>query len=271
MDRDRQLATKTIYPIGDEAQNADRRQIVLLHGFTQNSSVMAPFGRLLSNLTQRAVTIIDLPGHGDSGHINLNLSQTAALLAKTFARSIWVGYSLGGRILFHLAEMDPSKIAALVLIGANPGLSDPEARLARLQADMAMADEMAKIAGRDEFDRFLTKWLAGPVFSGINPAQADLAARLDNDPRALAKSLVATSLGAQPDMTMHLAEVGSPPLYLFGSRDTKFRAVATEMKATLGERIEITEIPGAGHYVLGEAPYRCASETASFLARDQIE
>ena len=271
MDHDRQLATKTIYPIGDEAQNANRRQIVLLHGFTQNSNVMAPFGRLLANLTQRAVDVVDLPGHGGSADVNLNLSQTAALLAKTFARSIWVGYSLGGRILYHLAEIDPTKIDAMVLIGSNPGLADPEARLARLRADRETADRLAKIASRGEFMRFLTEWLAGPVFGGIDPALANLAARLDNEPRALSKSLVGNSLGTQTDMTMHLANLDSPPLYLFGSRDAKFRAIATEMKAALGAHIEIAEIQGAGHYVLGEAPYRCASETASFLARHQIE
>ncbi|MCP5492826.1 MAG: alpha/beta fold hydrolase, partial [Chlamydiales bacterium] len=50
---------------------------------------------------------------------------------KVTEGSILVGYSMGGRIALSLAAEAPDKFAALILIGANPGIPDEQKPLRR--------------------------------------------------------------------------------------------------------------------------------------------
>ncbi len=265
MEPRRKLATKTIYPIGSSVQTTGRHAIVLLHGFTQNSAVMAPFARLLANLCDRTVILVDLPGHGESSHLVLDLRESAEVLAEMFGPSIFVGYSLGGRILFHLAARHPEIVTALVVMGSNPGIADPVARSDRLGADLALAAAIDKDPSRNGLENFLMRWLASPIFGGIDPSRAGLAARLSNDPHALAESMARTSLGTQADMRSALANFSGEILYLYGARDEKFAAISSQLVQEVGAHLRTLAIEGSGHWVIGEAPYRSAKAIAAFI------
>ena len=50
---------------------------------------------------------VDLPGHGGSSRVRADLSETAELVADACGPADYVGYSLGGRVLLHLALSRP--------------------------------------------------------------------------------------------------------------------------------------------------------------------
>ena len=118
------LATKTIYPTGPaKGRSARRTPVGLLHGFTQNLGVLEPFGRLLAELAERRVVLVDLPGHGGSSGIVLDLDDCADLLAEMLEGSALVGYSLGGRLALTLARRHPRAMAAIAVVGFLVGVT----------------------------------------------------------------------------------------------------------------------------------------------------
>src|SRR4051794_22721637 len=50
-----------------------------------------------------------------------------------------IGYSMGGRIALQLAAREPERFAALVTVGAGPGIHDPAERRRRRAADEDLA------------------------------------------------------------------------------------------------------------------------------------
>ena len=122
--------------------------IALLHGFTQTAACWGPFADELS--TTHSLVAIDLPGHGGSGEVRANLSQTTELVASSIDRSIVIGYSLGGRVALHLALGHPQLVERLVIISATGGLDSEEERRQRRVADESLADHLEDI-GVDAF------------------------------------------------------------------------------------------------------------------------
>src|SRR5690606_11870689 len=121
--------------------------LVLLHGFTGSA---AAWGDLSHRLAERfRVLAFDLPGHGASpapeDPARARLPQVADALMATLDRhgvgaACWLGYSLGGRLALRAALDHPSRVRALVLEGASPGIADPDERRARAAADATLAD-----------------------------------------------------------------------------------------------------------------------------------
>ncbi|MDA8209346.1 MAG: alpha/beta fold hydrolase [Actinomycetota bacterium] len=260
------MATKTIYPTGPaKGRSARRTPVGLLHGFTQNLGVLEPFGRLLAELAERRVVLVDLPGHGGSSGIVLDLDECADLLAEMLEGSALVGYSLGGRLALTLARRHPRAMAAIAVVGANPGLADPDDRAERLANDRRLAERLAAVGDPAQLRSFLASWLGNPLFGGIAPEVAGVEARLANRPGPMAEMLVATSLGAQEDLWGAAARMEIPALYLYGERDEKFSALAIRYCAGSGGRVRCAAIPGAAHYAIGEAPYATARMIAAFL------
>ena len=107
--------------------------LVLAHGFTQTGAF---WDALATHFPGRRVVAPDLPGHGGSAaYAGADLSGTAALLGAAGGRADYVGYSLGGRALLHLALDRPELVHSLVLVGARPGLPSEPERAARAAAD----------------------------------------------------------------------------------------------------------------------------------------
>ena len=92
---------------------------VALHGFTQIGRSWEPIiARLQQRLPGIAVAAPDLPGHGAGGD-PCDLATAATALARRFGRSIWIGYSMGGRHLLRLAVDHPEVVEAMVLISTT--------------------------------------------------------------------------------------------------------------------------------------------------------
>ena len=170
-----------------------------------------------------------------------------------------LGYSMGGRLALASFLHAASPHAALIVVAAHPGLSDPASRAARRAHDGAWAARFVA----DRWPDLLAAWDAQEVFGG-RPQPLPRPERAF-DRAALARALTSWSLAAQPDMRPALAAERRPILWLVGEHDARFRAVGAEA-AALSAAVELVVIPGAGHRVPWEAPAATASAVAAFLA-----
>ncbi|MEA2144440.1 MAG: 2-succinyl-6-hydroxy-2,4-cyclohexadiene-carboxylate synthase [Solirubrobacteraceae bacterium] len=234
--------------------------VVFLHGFSNTGASWDP---VIAALPQRYRALApDLRGHGSAaGAQPVALDGVIADLAATAPqRFTLVGYSMGGRLALHTALAIPERVARLVLIGASPGLADPDARRARRRADEALADELQGLT----IEAFAARWAQTPVLAG---APADVVARaqrdrLRNTPEGLARALRGLGTGALAPLWDRLGELGMAVELVAGERDEKFSALAREMATGIGHA-RVTIIPGAGHAAHLEAPGAVAALIAS--------
>jgi 2-succinyl-6-hydroxy-2,4-cyclohexadiene-1-carboxylate synthase len=232
--------------------------VVLLHGFTQTRrswrrTVQALGGRY------RALAP-DLPGHGQADHRVASFDAcTAYVRALAPDRFVLAGYSMGGRVALHAALTLREQIGRLVLIGASPGLADPEERAARRTADEALAARIEAI-GVEEFAR---EWAAQPLFAGQpeRVAAAAHADRLRNTAPGLAAALRGLGTGALPSLWDRLGELTMPVTLVTGERDEKFTAIAERMAERL-PAARVTIVPGTGHAAQLERPDLVAAAIA---------
>lgn len=223
----------------------DGSRVVLLHGFTQTSVSWEPVVEALAS--GHEVVTVDLPGHGASDGARLDLAETAAAVAEVGGVATYVGYSMGGRVALRLALDRPGMVRHLVLIGATAGIDDTDERVARRAAD----DDRARAIERDGVDAFLEGWLVQPLFAGLAPRPADLAARRANGAAGLASSLRLSGTGTMdPPWWTELARLGTacvPVTVVVGQRDDKFTALGRRLVDGIGATASLLVVPGTGH------------------------
>lgn len=236
----------------------DGPTVVLIHGFTQNSRCWAPLDESLAE--DHDVLAVDLPGHGTRGDLVADLPATADLLAHQITdhlssasrppSAVVVGYSLGGRVALHLALTHPWLVERLVLIGATPGIEDPDERAERRSADEAQAALVRRIG----VPAFLDGWLALPLFAGLDDRTAHRHAREANTAEGLASSLLHCGTGTQEPLWDRLSTLEMPTLLVTGASDRKFSGIADRMVDAIGRNATHMCVPGVGHTVHLEAP-----------------
>src|SRR4051812_15439764 len=121
----------------------DRGPLVLIHGFTQNARCWGPIADDLGR--DHELRLVDAPGHGDAGAVELSFAAGAARLAAAGGAGTYLGYSMGGRYALRIALDRPDLVHRLVLVGASPGVADPDERAARCAADDALADHVEAV------------------------------------------------------------------------------------------------------------------------------
>ena len=236
-------------------------RLVALHGFTQDASLWAPLAPWLTR--DRELCSVDLPGHGKSTGLSMDLAQAAdavAQLAETGPIDL-VGYSLGARVALLSALAHPTDLRRLVLISGTAGIDDQDERMLRRHSDEALADDLE---ASGDLAGFLDNWLATPMFAALGDA-AGLEARLSNTPHGLADSLRRMGTGTMTPCWESLANVSIPVLVLAGSQDTKFVNLAERLVAGL-PNAELAVIAGVGHACHLEAPERVGALIDEWLS-----
>lgn len=238
-------------------------RLVLLHGFTQGPASWDPVVGLLDPSTE--IVRPTLPGHGGSGAVGRSFEDEAAGLAEAAggSPSTWVGYSMGGRFALRIALDRPDLVERLVLLGATPGLGDRQARAARVARDETLASGLE----RKGLERFLTGWLAQPLFERVPRHAAAMEERLKNTVEGLASVLRRCGTGSQEPLWDRLGELRMPVLVMAGEHDTAFVAVAMRMAALLSKTAEVSIVPAAGHAAHLERPDVFAALLNRYLIR----
>jgi 2-succinyl-6-hydroxy-2,4-cyclohexadiene-1-carboxylate synthase len=253
---------------GLHAESAGRGwPLVLAHGFTQTGRC---WGALAGDLAvDHRLVLVDLPGHGGSAGVEEDLAGGADLLVRAGGRACYVGYSMGARFCLHAAVAHPESVDALVLVSGTAGIEDAGERRARRDADDRMADELAPASGAAPttgLDAFLRRWLAQPMFAGLDEEAAQLGERARNSATGLASSLRLAGTGTQQPLWDRLDELEMPVLLVTGARDEKFDRLAHRMARAIGPNASNAVVEGAGHAPHLERPAVVADLIRSFVS-----
>ena len=225
--------------------------IVLLHGFTHTGASWAPVTAALPERYRAYAP--DLRGHGSAAGarpvtLEAVIGDISAASPEAFTLA---GYSMGGRIALHAALALTGRVTGLVLLGASPGIEDPDERAARAAADERLAAEIASSTA----EQFARRWARTPVLAGQPPevAAAAHADRLRSPPDGLAEALRGLGTGALPPVWDRLGELRIPVALVVGENDRKFVEIARRMAAIMSDA-SVHLVPGCGHAVHLEAP-----------------
>lgn len=216
-------------------------RIVLVPGFTQTA---AAWWQVVDALPLRQeVVALDVPVEDD-------FAATARAIGAAGGPGLYVGYSMGGRLVQRLALDQPDLVRRAVLVSTSPGLADPAERAARVAAD----EQLAQLAEQDGADAFLVRWLAQPMWATLPPGAED--ARL-RDAAVIAHQLRVLGTGTMEPLWDRLPELRAPTRLVTGTNDAKFRAVAEAMLGALPDATH--QELGGGHGLVAEQPVALAA------------
>lgn len=222
--------------------------LVLVHGFTQTGRCWGPIADDLA--TDHTVIRVDAPGHGRSAEVIAGLRGGGRMIADQGGEATYLGYSMGGRYLIHLALANPELVRGLVLVGATAGIDDPAERAARAEADRRTAERIREqgLLG------FLQEWVAQPMFAGIPAERQYLLERMENTVDGLESSVVQSGTGSQDPSWDKLHRLDMPVLVLAGELDEKYAALGRRLQESIGANATFATVPGAGHAAHLEQP-----------------
>lgn len=215
--------------------------------------------------------LVDLPGHGTSiltqpidFHNSLDL-LVSQLARKGVEKFIPVGYSMGGRLAFHLQYFFPHMIPALILLSSAPGMREgPEKQLRRL-ADEHLAARIQDMG----WSQFLIDWYSADLFGNIaKDAKIFMElkrSRAKNDMEQLTRSLRLMGNGTLESRWDSLAKIDSPTLLLTGALDRKYCELNQDIKRQI-RTCHHEEIPLCGHAFHIEKPLETAQLIRHFLS-----
>lgn len=205
--------------------------LVLLHGFTAQSSQWQLYGYVNALQRSHQLILIDARGHGRSAkpharsayRLQERLADIVAVLdALDIGRAHFCGYSMGGWLAFGMACHHPRRVASLIVGGAHPY----EERF----------DAFHGVDGSDP-DAFIA---ALERFIGERIGSQARAAVLQNDLAALCAA--ATD---RESLAVCLGRTAVPSLLFVGERDRRLPLVqhAATAPGSSGPAI----LPGLGH------------------------
>jgi 2-succinyl-6-hydroxy-2,4-cyclohexadiene-1-carboxylate synthase len=224
-------------------------RLTLVHGFTQTGRSWGEVACIFASAFE--VVRVDLPGHGRSAaEVRMSFDETASAIGDVGGRSVYIGYSMGGRLCLKLALERRELVRALVLVGGSPGLSTSLERAARRQADEQLADDIEKVGTA----AFLRRWLSQRMFSTLDPTDDDLESRRANPAEGLAGALRTLGVAAQEPLWGRLAELEMPVLLVAGELDVKFTVTGERMAAAIGPNATAVTMPACGHAAHLERP-----------------
>ena len=237
--------------------------VIALHGFTQTGRSWLTPGRTLAALVPgMALHTPDMPGHGSRSSEPLDLNTAADRLAEAMPPGIWLGYSMGGRHLLHLALRHPDRCLGLVLISTTAGIDNDLDRAERRANDERTADRILEVG----VTAFVEEWTTQPMFAGRLHDDDERESRLTNTAEGLAGSLRLAGTGTQMPLWSDIGRLDMPTLVITGSDDAKFTILGQRL-ATVIPNAEHHVVQGSGHAVHLERPDEVAAAIARWITQ----
>jgi 2-succinyl-6-hydroxy-2,4-cyclohexadiene-1-carboxylate synthase len=247
--------------------------LLLLHGFTGDSSTWTPFCPVWGKHSK--LIIPDIIGHGETESpedINRYKIESAAedlilLLDQLEIEKIdLLGYSMGGRLALTLAILYPERVRKLILESASPGLKTDEERLLRRMKD----EELANFINDQGIMSFVDYWEAIPLFSTMSSLPDSIKEsireqRLSNNAKGLANSLIGMGTGSQASWWGRLDQLSCDMLLLTGEKDEKFCKIAEKMAKDMRKASWIV-INDCGHAIHVEQKEKFGTIVSDFLS-----
>ena len=157
-----------------------------------------------------------------------------------------IGYSLGGRLLFSIAQADPTLFDQLNFLSVNPGLKQASEKNLRLKNDEAWAERFES----EDWESLMRDWNSQPVFKD-SILESDRREK-DFDRQQLAQVMREFSTGLQTDYRGEISNLKVPQLWVAGEKDQKFSSFLSELPES--SHLAKLLIKGIGHRIHLEAP-----------------
>ena len=223
--------------------NADKPELVLLHGWGMDSQVWGGFAEALSSYF--TLTLIDLPGLGRSTGFPEPYRADAVvdmLVAQVPKRAVWLGWSMGGQVAIEFAAQHPERVQGLITVASNPCF------VQRSDWHCAMSE-----ATHQQFEQSLVSNVNKPLQRFIMlqtqgaEAGRDTLKQLKRILKAQAHAAPIQSLQLlREDARPQLAALTMPVMQLFGDKDLLVPSAAAQACGQLSKG-EIKVYEGAGH------------------------
>lgn len=214
--------------------------VVLAHGFMQDARTWDEVRAALpANIKAIAPTLRPT----DAGHATLgDLADQVKAASPAGRPAVYVGYSMGGRVLQEYARRYPETLQAVILESAGTGPESEDERAAFAKRNREWADRFVTANSREDV---VDWWESLPLFQsqkGLSAAtrRKSREMRLSCDPQQLAwltRFAGAHTMPLAARARTELAALPCPVFYLYGRRDTKYaktaRALDSEGIATI--------------------------------------
>jgi 2-succinyl-6-hydroxy-2,4-cyclohexadiene-1-carboxylate synthase len=247
--------------------------LVLLHGFTGDSTTWKPFFSQWSK--EYKLISIDIIGHGKTDSPQelerydiLSVTHDIKQILEQFEieKAHFLGYSMGGRLALSFAIQYPQFVHKLVLESSSPGLGTEQERENRRMQDHKLSD-FIRVNGIDSFVEY---WEKIPLFSTqktlpLHRQEEIKKQRLKNSVTGLCNSLIGMGTGAQPSWWQRLSEIEAETLLLTGTLDQKFCLIAEKMKKEMNH-VEWIKIEECGHAIHVEQSEKFGTIVNRFLS-----
>ena len=179
-----------------------KKNIVLLHGWGQNIQMMDPIGKRLEKVGK--VTIIDLPGHGESSEPTVALTIydycdiVKELLDKLkIKKPILIGHSFGGRVsICYAAKYGAEK---LILLGA-PCIR----KNTKVSTKTKVLKGLKKVPGLNKLEGFAKKHMGSRDYRNASPVMREILVNTVNE-----------------DLSDSAKKIECPTLLIWGDNDTE--------------------------------------------------
>lgn len=238
-----------------------RRPIIFLHGMTlSGKDWQSVISRLTPTYWSIAPDLIghgrtDAPDHGELYQIEAVIEQLVSVMdTLEIETADWVGYSMGGRILFHFARSYPDRVQSMVVESSTAGLEGTERRAQRRCAD----EELARYIKNHSLEEFVKRWSNAPIFDtqqSVSQSKRERAKeiRLSGDPTGYIHSLRNLGRGVLSPIWDQLDQLDFPICLITGSEDSKHVKIHRRMQETLPRACSIV-VEDVGHNVHFERP-----------------
>lgn len=240
--------------------------VVLLHGWGLHSGIWEDSAQVLSR--DFRVTLIDLPGHGQSQtmHPVYTLPALAALVAEAAPpQAVWIGWSLGGLVAMQLALDRPMQVIALALVASTPRFAQGPGWLHALSADvLEVFAQQLESDYRYTVKRFLALQAhSGPhAREGLRRLTEQIFSQWEPESMALQGSL---GMLREADLRDRLAEIACPVLLVQGERDMLVPLAASQALVLMFRSARMQVILGAGHAPFLSHPQKFTQIVYEFL------
>ncbi|MBK6967423.1 MAG: alpha/beta hydrolase [Bacteroidales bacterium] len=242
--------------------------VVLLHGFIESLEIWDGFAAMLEK--DFSVLMVDLPGHGRSGVVDLvhsmDLMAECVLEITDHLRidSFTVcGHSMGGYVSLKIAETRPQQVKGVVLFHSHAAPDDETARENRLRTIKIVQQNRSGFIHQfipDLFAEESKKRLVIEIESLTNRAAS-----------TSGKSVVAALYGMMERRGGFdfLMSTPLPVLFVIGKNDDRMPYQKLLAQAMLPAHAEILLLDKVGHMGFMEAPEKTFPVIRDFFRRSQ--
>ncbi|MCX6244894.1 MAG: alpha/beta hydrolase [Bacteroidetes bacterium] len=229
------------------------KTIVLLHGFTESSSIWKTFTGLLSR--EFRVIAIDLPGHGKSeciGKIHTMELQAdvvhAVLKQEKVKKCLLVGHSMGGYVALSFAGKYPEMLKGFGLFHSHSFADSAEDRKNR--------ERTISLVNQDKFE-FITSFIPDLFPAEVRGKFSKEIKELVAEAGKMKKEAVIAALEGmkvREDQKELLRMTSLPVLFILGLKDPRTPLSRISEMISLPAHSELLLLRDAGHMGYFEAP-----------------